>query len=283
MTPFDRATHPIFRLEALSGKDARYRLTVSNLASDPNHMPCTIAGLAFRISTADRVRLLGILSHRDIRLVAGSSTAIELGIAGSSTPEELTLFIDDISWHSYGEVVQEAPVTLRACAPPSWASQRVPNASQPDKLRVPSQSNRSGEPIQVSNVTEQFDVFLSYHRYDQSIIQKLAKKLVESGFSVWFDGHIAGGERFRDVINSRIDSAQAAIVLWSETSITSDWVQYEAARAHSQNKMIPLCVSPLTTDRIAPYCAVLNIIPLNDFPALERALVRMGVTRRGLT
>jgi hypothetical protein len=117
------------------------------------------------------------------------------------------------------------------------------------------------------------DIFLSYARPDRALITELAVHLTGRGYSVWFDHYIAGGERFHDAINARLDAALAVIVLWTERSVGSDWVIYEASRAHRAKKLIPLRDHALDIDHIpAPYAAVLNILVCGEFEPLERAL-----------
>ena len=58
----------------------------------------------------------------------------------------------------------------------------------------------------------------------------------------------------------------------------SDWVVYEADRAHKQGKLIPVRVPPLPAEKIpAPYPAVLHIIEHGDEAELLRALREKGV------
>jgi len=95
-------------------------------------------------------------------------------------------------------------------------------------------------------------------------------------------------KRVAQVINARIDAAEAVIALFSKAvagaddvaqGYDSDWVVYEADRAHTQGKLIPLRVPPLPADKIpAPYPAVLHIIEHGEDDELLRALREKGVT-----
>jgi hypothetical protein len=117
------------------------------------------------------------------------------------------------------------------------------------------------------------DIFLSYARPDRGLIVELAVALQAQGFSCWFDHFIAGGARFREAIDAQLDAARAVVALWSEHSIKSDWVIYEASRAHKAGKLVPVRVPSLPLDRVpAPYPAVLNILVLGDDEALTRTL-----------
>lgn len=69
-------------------------------------------------------------------------------------------------------------------------------------------------------------------------------------------------------------------MLWSEHSIKSDWVIFEAERAHKAGKLVPLRVASLPVDRVpAPYPAVLNIIVLGDGEALTQTLKGFGLVQ----
>jgi len=107
------------------------------------------------------------------------------------------------------------------------------------------------------------------------------------GYSVWYDREIAGGQRFPQVINARIGAAEAVIALFSEAVVgaddvargyDSDWVVYEADRAHRQGKLIPVRVPPLPAEKVpAPYPAVLHIIQHGNDDELLLALRKKGV------
>jgi GTPase SAR1 family protein len=59
------------------------------------------------------------------------------------------------------------------------------------------------------------DIFISYKRHsgDRAIVDELASDLERSGYSVWFDREMIGGQRFSDVIDQRIDTAKAVVAL----------------------------------------------------------------------
>ncbi|NNE37244.1 MAG: toll/interleukin-1 receptor domain-containing protein, partial [Gammaproteobacteria bacterium] len=68
------------------------------------------------------------------------------------------------------------------------------------------------------------DLFISYARKDREVVQSLVALLEGFGFSVWWDHHIAGGHAFAGKIEQELNAATAVIVVWSETSVQSDWV-----------------------------------------------------------
>ncbi len=124
------------------------------------------------------------------------------------------------------------------------------------------------------------DVFLSYARPDRGQIVELAVNLRKAGCTVWFDHYLAAGAKFREVIGARLKASRVVLVLWSEHSVKSDWVLYEADFAHRQKKLLPLRMSQLAVDLVPPpYPAVLNILPYGDSDALMHALKNFGLPR----
>jgi TolB-like protein/Flp pilus assembly protein TadD len=82
--------------------------------------------------------------------------------------------------------------------------------------------------------------FLSYARADQAQATKLAKALEESGLDVWWDTLIEGGAAFAKSIEAALESCDAVVVVWSRTSVASDWVLDEAAKGRDLRKLVPV-------------------------------------------
>src|SRR6188508_2064980 len=72
-------------------------------------------------------------------------------------------------------------------------------------------------------------VFVSYTHEDRAKAKVLADGLSARGWSVWWDRTIPPGRTFDEVIEEALDDAQCVVVLWSTTSIASNWVRAEAA------------------------------------------------------
>jgi TolB-like protein len=82
-------------------------------------------------------------------------------------------------------------------------------------------------------------VFLSYARSDQERAAKLASALEAAGFDVWWDALIEGGAAFAKSIEAALDKCDAVVVVWSRSSVGSDWVLDEAARGRDLRKLVP--------------------------------------------
>lgn len=85
-------------------------------------------------------------------------------------------------------------------------------------------------------------VFLSYGRGDLESARRLADVLAGAGHEVWWDRHLQAGSRFISEIDRQLKEAEAVIVLWSETSINSAWVQDEAAEGRDSERLIPVAL-----------------------------------------
>jgi TolB-like protein/Tfp pilus assembly protein PilF len=85
-------------------------------------------------------------------------------------------------------------------------------------------------------------VFLSYSRSDQKAALPIIAALEAAGFSVWWDGLLAGGERFAHTTQDALEKARAVVVLWSKTSLTSHWVHDEATRGRDRRCLVPLTI-----------------------------------------
>ena len=85
-------------------------------------------------------------------------------------------------------------------------------------------------------------VFLSYARADLEAAKKLADLLARAGHAVWWDREIHGGSRFTAEIDKALRDAGAIVVLWSEASLQSAWVQDEAAEGRDTGRLVPIII-----------------------------------------
>ena len=111
----------------------------------------------------------------------------------------------------------------------------------------------------------QADVFLSYSSKDGTQIEKLDSELTGKHYSVWFDRGLIAGQPYRDVLQARIETVKAVVVLWTENSIGSRWVLAEADLADNYNKLICLRDPKLDAKRIPlPFASNDHIIPVGN-------------------
>jgi hypothetical protein len=84
------------------------------------------------------------------------------------------------------------------------------------------------------------DIFISYSSKDRPWVETFAKVLESHGWSVWWDRNIPTGGSFNAVIRQELGAARCAVVVWSEQSVNSEWVQAEADEAKKQDKYLPV-------------------------------------------
>lgn len=83
-------------------------------------------------------------------------------------------------------------------------------------------------------------VFLSYASEDRAQARRLASALEGAGYTVWWDALIEGGASFASSIADALDKADAVVVLWSQSSVDSDWVRDEASQGRERHRLVPL-------------------------------------------
>lgn len=100
------------------------------------------------------------------------------------------------------------------------------------------------------------DVFLSYSSVDRDLTRAIDAELVAQGFTVYWDDMLRAGEKFNEALVGQINDAVAVVVLWTPTSVGSDWVYSEARRGADRRKLVQARSRDLTIDDLpAPFDA----------------------------
>ncbi|MDB5539740.1 MAG: hypothetical protein JWQ89_1467 [Devosia sp.] len=94
------------------------------------------------------------------------------------------------------------------------------------------------------------DIFVSHKVEEQAIAGKLAKRLTEAGYDVWWTGRLTAGERFEDEITSMLEQAKVAVILWSRLAAQSDWVRAEAETARKRDIALPAVIDDVAMERL---------------------------------
>jgi hypothetical protein len=84
------------------------------------------------------------------------------------------------------------------------------------------------------------DIFLSYATEDRAQAMSVAQALELRGWSIWWDKKIPLGQSFDSVIEEAIAAARCVIVLWSRSSVTSEWVRNEASEGKRRGILVPV-------------------------------------------
>ena len=104
------------------------------------------------------------------------------------------------------------------------------------------------------------DIFVSYGRSTEPEAQRVADALRDAGYSVWRDDELPAHRSYGDVIEERLRSAKAVVVLWSAEAARSQWVRAEADIAREAGTLVQVSIDgtipPLPFNQIQ--CADLN-------------------------
>ena len=82
------------------------------------------------------------------------------------------------------------------------------------------------------------DVFVSYARSDEPQAKRVAEALRALGYDVWRDDELPAHRAYSEVIEERLKSARAVVVLWSADAAKSQWVRAEADAARSFGTLV---------------------------------------------
>lgn len=86
------------------------------------------------------------------------------------------------------------------------------------------------------------DVFVSYSREDKSLAEAWVNEIAAHGLVVWWDNDLPPGATWDAYIPDRIAEARSVLVLWTNASVTSDYVKDEARIAREKGKLIPVSI-----------------------------------------
>jgi len=84
------------------------------------------------------------------------------------------------------------------------------------------------------------DVFISYARPNETDARRIAETLRALGYGIWRDDALPAHRAYAEVIEERLKSAGAVVVIWSADSLKSQWVRAEADIARQAGRLIQL-------------------------------------------
>jgi adenylate cyclase len=104
------------------------------------------------------------------------------------------------------------------------------------------------------------EIFISYARSEEPRAVRVAEVLRGAGYRVWRDDELPAHRAYVEVIEERLKSASAVVVLWSAEAAKSEWVRAEADTARHLGTLIQATldggIPPLPFNQIQ--CADLN-------------------------
>jgi adenylate cyclase len=86
------------------------------------------------------------------------------------------------------------------------------------------------------------DVFISYARSTEDEARQLSAALQSRGYDVWRDDQLPAHLAYGEVIEERLKSAKAVVVVWSLDALRSQWVRAEADAAREAGTLVQLSV-----------------------------------------
>ena len=81
-------------------------------------------------------------------------------------------------------------------------------------------------------------VFISYARSSEAQAGRVGEALRSAGYSVWRDDELPAHRSYAEVIEERLNSAKAVVVLWSAEAAKSQWVRAEADTARGAGTLV---------------------------------------------
>ncbi|MCM8556670.1 TIR domain-containing protein [Sphingomicrobium sediminis] len=98
------------------------------------------------------------------------------------------------------------------------------------------------------------DIFISYARSTEIVAGQIGEALRRVGHKVWRDDELPAHRNYGEVIEERLRSAKAVVVIWSADALTSQWVRAEADVARENGTLVQLScdgtVPPLPFNQI---------------------------------
>ncbi|MCZ4501150.1 MAG: hypothetical protein JWQ74_3707, partial [Marmoricola sp.] len=123
------------------------------------------------------------------------------------------------------------------------------------------------------------DIFLSYNEADREAVRRLSLALQSVGWSVWWDRRIPAGQTWRSVLSRELQNMRCMVVVWSATSVASEWVCEEAAEGRQSGKLIPVMIEPVRPPAGFRELQAADLIGWDgdeDFPGFQQLIEDIG-------
>jgi iron(II)-dependent oxidoreductase len=122
------------------------------------------------------------------------------------------------------------------------------------------------------------DIFISYSKKDHDQAYKLVDDLTKAGFDVWIDRSLEVGDEWEAMIETQLQQAQDVIVILSENSLNSRWVQHEGSMAYALKKnILPIAINEIKPEELPIWAGK---IQYQKFFDVERPLVLQNLINK---
>ncbi len=137
-------------------------------------------------------------------------------------------------------------------------------------------------------MSESPDVFVSYCSDDRARVSRIVELIESKGVSLFWDGDIAPSENWRERIEGALTTATRIVVVWSERSVTRDWVLGEAAEGREREGVVLVPVHLDSTKAPREFRAIQSVDlsawdESESHPEFRKLLSALGVASDGLT
>jgi uncharacterized membrane protein YeaQ/YmgE (transglycosylase-associated protein family) len=213
--------------------------------------------------------IVGVLAHRMVLRKRGSNSwiAVFVGVGGS-----LLISAFDVNPPAayFVSLILGATISLGTYQLFRWLRAMIRRLAkvQSSPVATSFETRDKGIVATVSHASIG-EIFISYASANRQTARALAHALRDVGWSVWWDRTIPPGKSFDQVIETALNAAKCVIVLWSRTSVTSDWVKVEAAEGARRRILIPVLIEEVT---IPLEFRRLEAADLTDWPASPASL-----------
>ena len=84
------------------------------------------------------------------------------------------------------------------------------------------------------------DIFLSYAHLDRPRARPIVEMMEDEGWSVWWDRGIEPGTKWLPKLETELANCRCVVVLWTNKSSGSEWVQKEAEAGLAKGALVPI-------------------------------------------
>jgi hypothetical protein len=116
-------------------------------------------------------------------------------------------------------------------------------------------------------------IFISYSRRDLDFVDNFAKRLRRRNFRIWIDrSDIKSGTNWRDAIQMAIKESSAIIVILSEESLKSEWVDIEWNEALDVGKPVICYLHGISAEKLPPRLKKYNVLDGSNDEAFDKLI-----------